>query len=402
MANKQKLKNFFLQVFLISIIILTISLFLNIYEYHTYTKNFNYKIGELLTIVKEKYPQIKEEELISLLNNKNIDFTILSKYGINISTDNIIIKNEELYHTYKFINTIFILIIIIILLFLFLKYNHQKEKELKALTKYLEEINKHNYSLKLDENTEDELSILKNEIYKTTVMLKETAKNSLKDKQELKKSLEDISHQLKTPLTSILIMLDNMIDDDFMNEEVKKEFLHDIKREVMNINFLVQNLLKLSKFDVNAINFISKEVLVSKIINESAKNVASLCDLKNINLIIKGDNSTIICDCNWQIEALTNIIKNAIDHSKNNSKIDINYKTNNIYTEINITNYESEISKTDLKHIFERFYKGHNANPESVGIGLSLSKTIIEKDNGTINVESNNNKTTFTIKYFKL
>ena len=385
MANKLKLKKFFLKIFFISLIIIFLSLFLNIYEYHTYTKNFNYKIGEILTLIKDKYPNLKEEELIALLNNKNIDFNILTKYGIDISKDSIIIKNDEFYHTFIFINTTFIILIIVILLIIFLKYNHDKSRELKALTKYLEEINKHNYSLKIDENTEDELSILKNEIYKTTVMLKESAESSLKDKQELKKSLEDISHQLKTPLTSIFIMLDNLIDDDCMDEEIKKEFLHDIKREV-----------------VNAIVFNSKEIPVSKIINESAKNVASLCDLKNINLIIKGDNSHLLCDINWQIEALTNIIKNAIDYSKNNSKIDINYQTNNIYTEISITNYGNEISKNDIKHIFERFYKGKNANSESVGIGLALARTIINKDNGSINVQSSNNKTTFTIKYFKL
>ncbi len=402
MANKIQLKKLFFKILIFSIIIITISLFINIYEYHTYTKNFNNKIGELITIIKDKYPNIKEEELIVILNNKNIDSKLLSKYGIDIAKDNIILKNKETYHTYLLINTIFIILIIIILLFLFLKYNHHKEKELKALTKYIEEINKHNYSLKINENTEDELSILKNEIYKTTIMLKESAENSLKDKKELKKSLEDISHQLKTPLTSILIMIDNMIDDENMNKKTQEEFLHDIKREVMNISFLVETLLKLSKFDVNAITFNSKEVPVSKIINESTKNVASLCDLKNINLIINGDNSRLICDYNWQIEALTNIIKNAIDHSKNNSNIDINYKTNNIYTEINITNYGNEISSQDLKHIFERFYKGKNALPESVGIGLALSKTIITKDNGSINVESSNNKTTFTIKYFKL
>ena len=284
---------------------------------------------------------------------------------------------------------------------IFLSYNKKKEKDINDITKYIEEINKKNYELQIDSITEDELSILKNEIYKTTIMLKESAENSNQDKINLKKSLEDISHQLKTPLTSILILLDNLIDDPNMNAETRNDFITDIKREIININFLVQAILKLSKFDANTIHFIKQEITLNEIIEEAVKNVSTLCDLRNIKIEIIGDeNAKIICDAKWQIEAITNILKNSIEHSQDNHKIVVKYEKNSIYSNIEIQDFGDGISQKDLKHIFERFYKGENASKESIGIGLALSKTIIEEDNGTISVDSNENGTKFTIKYY--
>ena len=103
---------------------------------------------------------------------------------------------------------------------------------------------------------------------------------------------------------------------------------------------------------------------------------------------------------NWQVEAISNIIKNGIEHSKEGSKIDIKTETNNIYTKIEITNYGNKIDEEDQKHIFERFYKGKNSKEDSIGIGLALSKSIIETNNGRISVNSNDNKTSFIIKFF--
>ena len=251
--------------------------------------------------------------------------------------------------------------------------------------------------------SEDELSILKNEIYKTTIMLKEAADNSNKDRIKLKKSLEDISHQLKTPITSILIMLDNIIEDPDMDASVRNDFIIDIKRNVANINFLVQTLLKLSKFDSNTVNFIKQENELENIAKESIQNVASLCDLKNINIELNiKNNSKIVCDLKWQIEAITNLLKNAIEHSKDNEKVVITVDSNNVYSMIEIQDLGDGIAEKDLPHIFERFYKGENSTSESIGIGLALAKTIIEQDNGNISVDSDGNGTRFIVKYFKL
>jgi signal transduction histidine kinase len=301
------------------------------------------------------------------------------------------------------LNIAFVLLIIAVLISIFLKYNNSKDKEISEITKYIEEINRKNYTLHIDEISEDELSILKNEIYKTTIMLKENAENSLTDKKNLKKSLEDISHQLKTPLTSILIMLDNLIDDTNMDSNMREEFIRDIKKEVTNINFLVQSILKLSKFDSNTISFSKEKIYLKEIVEEAVKKLSSLCDLRNINIEISGDNKAQITgDFMWQVEAISNIVKNCVEHSNSNEKIIINYEQNNIYSSISIQDFGEGILKEDLPHIFERFYKGKNSTEGGIGIGLALAKTIIEEGNGSIDVKTSKNGTKFIIKYFKV
>lgn len=404
MKNKIKLKQYFITTFIVSICLSLLFLVLNIYEYNTYTKNFNNKIGAIINVIKDKYPEITDKEIITILNSDEFepdDFFI--KYGINVGNESILLNNNQSYHIFLALNMSFLLVTIITLLVLYVRYNHKKEKDIKDIIKCIEQINKKNYDLQIETISEDELSILKNEIYKTTIMLKESAENSNKDKINLKKSLEDISHQLKTPLTSILVMLDNIIEDPDMDEGIRNDFIRDIKRNVININFLVQALLKLSKFDANTVRFIKQENDLQNIVKESIKNVSTLCDLRNINIEMNiKENSKIICDSKWQIEAITNILKNAIDHSKEDSKVTINIENNNVYSMIEIIDTGDGISKKDISHIFERFYKGENATSDSIGIGLALAKNIVEEDNGNISVKSTETGTTFTIKYFKL
>ena len=404
MKNKIRLKQYIISTFIVSICLFVLFLALNIYEYKTYTNNFNNKIGAIINVIKDKYPEITETEIITILNSNDFESNdFFTKYGIDINNKSVLIKNDKDYHIFLVINMSFLTITIIVLLILYIRYNHKKENDIKDIIKCIEQINKKNYELQIDSISEDELSILKNEIYKTTIMLKESAENSNKDKMNLKKSLEDISHQLKTPLTSILVMLDNIIEDPDMDINIRNDFVRDIKRNVVNINFLVQALLKLSKFDANTVHFIKQENDLKTIIKESIKNVSPLCDLRNINIEFNAkEKSKIECDAKWQIEAITNIIKNAIDHSKNNSTVTINLSNNNVYSKIEIIDKGEGISKKDISHIFERFYKGENATSDSIGIGLALAKTIIEEDNGNISIESNKNGTKFIIKYFKL
>ena len=404
MKNKIRLKQYIISTFIVSICLFVLFLALNIYEYKTYTNNFNNKIGAIISVIKDKYPEITEKEIAEIINSDEFETNdFFTKYGIDINNKSILIKNDKDYHIFLVINMSFFTITIIILLILYIRYNHKKENDIKDIIKCIEQINKKNYELQIDSISEDELSILKNEIYKTTIMLKESAENSHKDQINLKKSLEDISHQLKTPLTSILVMLDNIIEDPDMDINIRNDFVRDIKRNVVNINFLVQALLKLSKFDANTVHFIKQENDLKTIIKESIKNVSPLCDLRNVNIEFNAkDKSKIVCDAKWQIEAITNIIKNAIDHSKNNSTVTINLSNNNVYSMIEIIDKGEGISKKDISHIFERFYKGENATSDSIGIGLALAKTIIEEDNGSISVESNRIGTKFIIKYFKI
>ena len=404
MKNKIELKKMCITSCIVIIIFLITFSILIYKQYKTYTYNFNQKIAGIIDNVLEKYPDIEKREIVEILNSSDkTNNEILREYGIELDKDSVILENNTDFQKFIIIDVSTLIVFILILSIIVFKYNHSESKKINEITKYIEEINRGNYKLNIEENTEDELSILKNELYKITIKLKEVAENSQKDKTTLKDSLSDISHQIKTPITSILIMLDNILSDENMPEDIKKDFIKDIKREIVNIKFLVESILKLSKIDSNSIKFIKKEVFIKDIINEAVKNVSMLSELKNIEIIVSGDDSIkTICDLKWQVEAITNILKNCIEHSYENKKIYINYNQNNMYTELKIEDNGTGIDAKDLPHIFERFYKGKNSSSDSVGIGLALSKSIIESNNGYIQVDSKLNKgTTFIIKYLK-
>ena len=255
MKNKLRLKQYITSTLIVFICLFVMFLILNIYEYKTYTKNFNNKISAIITLVKDKYPEITDKEIIEIINsNKQSDDSFFLKYGIDIDNKAVLLENDKSYYTFLIINMSFLIITIASLCILYFRYNYKRKNDIKDIIKYIEQINRRNYELEIDTISEDELSILKNEIYKTAVMLKEAALNSNKDKLNLKKSLEDISHQLKTPLTSILVLLDNLIDEPDMDSSIRNDFIIDIKR-----NVLVQALLKLSKFDANTVHFIKND-----------------------------------------------------------------------------------------------------------------------------------------------
>lgn len=404
MSNKIELKKSIIISLVITIIFSIFMAIINIYEYKEYTKNFNKNIASIIDVIQSKYPEISTDEIIGILNSEKIpQNNSLKKYGIDLEKNTVILENNKINNKFIKIEIILLITTSISLLIVFILYERKQDKEIDKITKYLEAINDKNYTLKIDENSEEELSILKNELYKVTVMLRENASNTLKDKINLKRALEDISHQLKTPLTSILIILDNLIDNPEMDYQTRVEFLHDLKRETTRIQSLIQSILKLSKFDSNTVQFIKQDIYLKQIVDEAIKNTGSLADLKNIKINVEGNKKIKLnCDLLWQIEAITNILKNCIEHSKENTQIDIKYNNNSVYSYITITDYGEGISKEDLPHIFERFYRGKNSSNESIGIGLSLSKTIIESNNGIVSVESNSDKTTFIIKYFKL
>lgn len=403
MKNKIELKKMCISSLIVILIFLGLNIVIVHKEYQTYTQNFNNKISTIFSEVLGKYPEVKKDDLIKILNEKsNGNDELFREYGINLEEDSAILVNDMKFKEFIALDICIIILFSAVLALVFLRYNHSQNKKLHEITKYIEGINKKNYKLDIEDNSEDELSILKNELYKITVMLKEVAENSKKDKLKLKDSLSDISHQLKTPITSIIIMLDNILDDKEMPENIKNEFIKDIKREIINIKFLVESILKLSKIDSNTIKFIKKEVTIQKIIAEAIKNISMIREIRNVKINVKGNaTDTIICDMKWQVEAITNILKNCIEHSKENGEIDIEYEKNDIYNEIKIMDYGTGIEKQDLPHIFERFYKGKNSSSDSIGIGLALSKTIIESNNGYIEVDSELEKgTIFTIKYF--
>lgn len=403
LENKVHLKKFLLISIIPIIIFLILGNIFFFYRYHSYTQNYNNKIASLVNLLDKEYPDIDRNELISILNSDDkISEDIFSRYGIDIQNESIIIENDRLFSGFIIVYNILFIGLALSIILLYLKHEKNQNKEIKKIVKCIEKINKKNYSINIDENSEDELSILKNELYKITIMLKEDAENSKKDKLKLKDSLSDISHQLKTPLTSINIMLDNILDNPDMDSNTKEKFIQNIKREITNISSLVGEILKLSKFDASVIKFEEQQVFIDDIVKSAISNVEMMAELKNINIEVNNqDNIKLVCDAKWQIEAITNILKNCIEHSKDDSTITIDIDSNKIYKQITIKDNGEGIDEKDLPHIFERFYKGKNSSKDSVGIGLALAKTIIEKDNGSIKVDSKKGKqTTFIIKYY--
>lgn len=160
--------------------------------------------------------------------------------------------------------------------------------------------------------------------------------------------------------------------------------------------------MKLSKLDSDTVVFLREEVPVRKVVEAAIQNVVVLCDLKNVKVEIEdaSEEHTMTCDFRWQVEAVTNILKNCVEHSPDGESVIIKIEKNNIYTSISIRDFGDGIDEEDQKHIFERFYKGKNATAESVGIGLALAKAIVEADRGSVSVKSGKNGTTFVVKYF--
>lgn len=401
MENKILLKEYLKKIALTLTLFLISFLLIQKGMYQIYIVHTNQKISAILEKVIEKYPNVSKNELMELLNSETIKSSLANDYGIDINKESYLSENDRQFFWNILLNILFFIVLIGILGKLFLDYQKKKDRELQSITMLIKQINQKNYELHIDTMSEDELSILKNEIYKTTLLLKEEAETSKKDKLELKNSLSDISHQLKTPLTSILILLDNMIDNPNMEVKVRDEFIHDIKREIMNIKFLVESILKLAQLDSNTVTFMNQPILVSKIIEKATENIQPLCDLKNISIEVYSDkNSCIVSDFKWQVEAITNILKNSVEHSFQNTKIIVRVVNTPLYVRIYIENTGNPIEKQDLPHIFERFYKGINAREDSIGIGLSLSKKIIESASGTVYATSNSGKTEFQITYF--
>ena len=397
MKNKT-IKKYILSLIILLIINVSLIFILNRYEYKMYTKNYNDKINSIISNIKNKYPNIEESDIIEIINNEEDSEDILSKYGIDSIT-----KNDKVNNKIRIISLIIIITFDLLIILIFYLYDKNKSKKIKEITKMISKINNRQFDIDINDFNEGELSILKNEISKTTTMLRQVADNSVKDKLNLKDSLGDISHQLKTPLTSITIMIDNILDNPDMDEKTRKKFLINIKREILNINFLVMSLLKLSKFDANVVKFNKESVYLKDIIIESIKNVSMIKELKNITIKVSGDdNIKLLCDFKWQVESITNILKNSIEHTSEYGTVEVNYSENKLYTRILIKDNGKGIDSGDLPHIFDRFYKGKNGSDDSFGIGLSLSKTIIEKEGGSITVKSTPNiGTIFTIKYLK-
>ena len=403
-----KNKNIKLIIIPLTILTIIICVVISMQTYSQYKKISvitNEKISGIIEYIIKENPAIDTKNIIQILNSNEYKDgeEELKKYGINIEEVNSIIAVQKQMKTNIILNIILIVLFSVLYMAIIFIYLKQRDKKINQITQYINEIKNRKYDLNINENSEDELSNLKNELYKITIMLKEESEISRQDKEKIKMSVEDISHQLKTPLTSIMIMLDNLKDNPNMDEDTKQKFIFEISKQVDWINWLVISILKLSRLEADVVKFSNNKINVKKFIDEIIDNLEIPIEIKHQKIIIEGNKDvSFIGDYKWQQEAITNIIKNAIEHNKKNGKITIKYEENVLFTKITIIDEGQGIDKEDLKHIFERFYKAQNSSDNSVGIGLSLAKNIIEKNNGMINCKSEiGNGTEFIVKYMK-
>lgn len=276
-----------------------------------------------------------------------------------------------------------------------------RKKELEDLNLYMQKICSGNYELAIDDNCEGELSILKNNIYKVILLLRSSNDALKKNKANLADSLADISHQLKTPLTSMTVMCDLLKNEQ--DEENRKKFLNNIDFQLEKMNWLIITLLKLSKIDAGTVTFKKENYNLLNSVNNAISSFQIIAELKSINIVKKIDENIFVSgDEKWDTEAFSNIIKNCLEHTYDNGMLEISANENSIFTELVIKDNGTGIEEKELKHIFERFYHGKNSSNQSVGIGLALAKTVLQHDQATIDVESKIGQgTTFYIKFYK-
>ena len=288
-------------------------------------------------------------------------------------------------------------ILLILLEYLFSRARYRK---IARLSEYLKSVNDGNYSLEIKEYEEGELSILKSEIYKSTMTLCVQAEELKKEKSQLADAMSDISHQLKTPLTSMLVMTDLLCDSDLPTQK-RIEFTEHIKGQLHRIEWLVTSLLKLSRIDASSVSFHRQNVPMGQLINKALKPLQIPIELRAQTVEIHTCNQPILCDMNWTTEALLNILKNCVEHTPIGGKLRIDCTGNALFAQITVSDNGSGIDPKDLPHIFERFYRGKNSGEDSVGIGLAMARSIITSQGGSVSCESELGRgTMFTIKFF--
>ncbi len=284
---------------------------------------------------------------------------------------------------------------------LFIVETKKRYKELSQVNNYLFRVCAGEYSLDIPDNREGELSILKNNLYKVILLLRSSNDKLKQDKLFLADSLADISHQLKTPLSSVIIMADLLKDET--DEAHRNELIDIIESQAEKMNWLIKTLLKLAKFDAGTISFNLKEIYAAEVIKKATEPFLSVMHEKGLEIIIAIDNAfRFTGDFNWSVEAFGNIIKNCVEHTPKGGRIEISTRATNIYHEISVKDSGIGISPEDLPHIFERFYTGKDSSSESIGIGLALSKTVFAREKADISVSSGSGGTRFDVRFYKV
>lgn len=285
------------------------------------------------------------------------------------------------------------------LIVVFLLYTQGRYRELDRLAAFLLRVVEGDYGLDIRDNDEGELSILKSEIYKVTVMLREQAAALRKEKGNLADALSDISHQLKTPLTSMFVMTDLLCGE--LPEAKRVEFTNRLRSQLERIQWLLSCLLKLSRLDAGVVEFKREAVPLSRLVEAACEPLLIGMELKEHTLAVDCPPLLLACDFHWTTEALVNILKNCLEHTPRGGVIRISAEVNPLYTEVAVADDGPGIDPEDLPHIFRRFYRGKNAAEDSIGIGLAMAKGIIVGQGGSVQVKSDYKGSRFLLRFHR-
>ena len=395
--SNPEIKKYNISIIALFLITIILSIFVNTLNLNIIKADVIQNNQAIVGNIVSKYPEL-EKDIVSVItqakNKENIDLgaKVLQKYNYDSSTNlsqEPIVQNN-IYKMLK-INILFITFVFICLITISFYFFIKIYRDIKDMTDYVYHSSEgREYEMK-NKNQEGQIGLLKTEIMKMTTVLKEKVALLHSEKIFLNDTISDISHQLKTPMTSLMLLTDLMYND--LDKEKKIEFLDRTNAQLSRMDWLIKSMLKLSKLEAKVIDFKTDKVNINELIKRSISPLLVPIELRNISLNINGDKeASYTGDIEWSSEALSNIIKNCIEHTKEGGTLDITYEENPIYSEIIIKDNGEGIDKDDIQNIFKRFYKGKNSKSDSVGIGLAMAKSIIESQNGDIYVKSKKNR----------
>ena len=295
---------------------------------------------------------------------------------------------------------ILVLLLGLVAIAIHLSTEYYRYRKLQKLSGDLDQLLISGTPLPIREYDEGELSILANQIQKMTLRLTESSEAIKADKVYLADSLADISHQLRTPLTSMNLTT-SMLRAANLTDERRMELTGELRKLLIRTDWLVETLLKISKLDAGTVRLAQQKIPVQQLINRAASPLAIPMDLRNQTLAVSCKEETLSCDLVWTAEALGNILKNCMEHTPEGGVVTVTASESALYTQIEVTDTGSGFDTKDIPHLFERFYKGSNASKSSYGIGLALARTVITAQNGTVQAANGSNGAKFVIKFYK-
>ncbi len=380
MSKKSNIKITVLFVLSVSLIVVAMTTYLLTLYYRHVCFHI---LGGFCESMIENNPDSRQAVLELL---KTHDFHVTGENILSNKFDNHVISNFGYYpsnlgitDTTAFWIAVFVFLAGGMLFFFSFWYWHRKsDARIQALTKYLEKINTGVQGL-VFEFSDDEFSKLQDEIYKTVTELYQTREEALTARNNFAENLSNIAHQLKTPITSISLTV-----------QMAKEYLGnartaEIERQLKRLIHLEEALLLLSRIDAGMLAFDRKPTDVFTILSLASDNLYELFMQNGILIDIpEMGEMNINVDLNWTMEAVMNLMKNCMESTETGTAVHCSYEKNPLYVQIRIWDEGEGFAKEDLPHLFERFYRGENAKNTGIGIGLSLSKAIIEMQNGII------------------